>query len=56
MISLSQIKSIEQHIKGQAPERIQSAIAQVFRDIGSQKITPKAGLNEIERIKSEARK
>lgn len=33
------------------PQMMQSAIAQVFRDMGEQKISVKDGLNEIQRIK-----
>lgn len=35
------------------PQMMQSAIAQVFRDMGDQKISVKDGLNEIQRIKKE---
>ena len=51
-----QLEFIEKHIKDRAPERMQSDIAQVFRDMASQKITPNDGLNEIQRIKDEVKR
>lgn len=56
MATMNQLKSIEKLIKDKAPERMQAAIAQAFRDMGSQKLTPDEALNEIQRIKEVARK